>query len=69
MTEVRALLALLRENEASERPMPPSDLRSFQTVLTRAIMDLKILAPELGDQELIKSVAAEQAKLRCLGEA
>jgi hypothetical protein len=32
-------------------------------------MHLTILAPEIGDQELIESVAAELAKLRCLGEA
>jgi hypothetical protein len=32
-------------------------------------MHLTILAPELGDQELIKSVAAELAKVCSLGEA
>ena len=68
MTEVRALLAHLRDNEAAERPMPPTDLRTAQTVLIRARMDLTILTPGLGDQELIKSVTAEVAKVRCQGE-
>ena len=66
--EVRALLAVLRENEAAERPMPSKDLRTVQAVLIRVRMHLTILAPELGDQGLIKSVAAELAKLRSLGE-
>ena len=69
MTEVRALIALLRHNEAAERPIPPINLRTVQTVLLHAQMHLTILAPELGDQELIKSVAAELAKVRSLGEA
>ena len=69
--EVRALLAILRENEAAERPMPPADIRTVQTVLLSARMHLTIIAPELRGQELIKSVEAELAKLaklRCLGE-
>ena len=66
---MRALLALLRENEAAERPMTSIDLRTVQAVLTLASRHLTILAPELGDQELIKSLAAELAKLRSLGEA
>jgi hypothetical protein len=69
VTEVRALLAVLREHEAAERPMTPTDLRIVQAVLFSARMHLTILAPELGDQELIKSVAAELAKLRYLVEA
>jgi hypothetical protein len=66
VTEVRALLALLRENEAAERPIPPRDIHIVLTVLTGARMHLTILAPELGDQELIKSVAAELATLTAL---
>ena len=65
---MRALLAFLGENEAAERPMPPVYLQECQTVLSRASKRLTILAPELGDQELIKSVAAEVAKVRCLRE-
>jgi hypothetical protein len=48
--------------------MAPIDLRTLQGVLSRASKRLTILAPKLGDQELIKSVAAELAKLRSLGE-
>ena len=69
MTEVRALLALLRENEATERPMSPIDLRIFEDVIVRASKQLTILAPELGRQELRNSVAAELAKVRSLREA
>jgi hypothetical protein len=49
--------------------MTPLDTRIVQAVLIRARMHLTILAPEHGDQELIKSVAAELIKLRSLGEA
>ena len=66
---MHALLALLREIEEAERPMPSRNLQIVHNVLSRARMHLTILAPEIGDQELIKSVAAELAKLRCLGEA
>ena len=66
---MRALLAPLRKHEAAERPMTPLDTRIVQAVLIRARMHLTILAPEHGDQELIKSVAAELIKLRSLGEA
>jgi hypothetical protein len=54
---VRALLDLLRENGASV---------SCQNVLQHASKHLKILDPELGQQELVKSVAAELAKLTAL---
>ena len=64
--EVRALLALLRDNEAAERPMSPVGLQRCQLVLSRASKHLTILAPELGDQELIQSVAAEMATLTAL---
>ena len=55
---MRALLDLLRENEAAVKTMPPL----LQNVLQSATFHLKILDPEHGDEELIKSVAAEQAK-------
>ena len=39
-------------------------LRAFQNLLRLASLDLKILDPELGEEELVKSVAAEVGKLR-----
>jgi len=39
-------------------------LREIQGLLLLASLQLKILDPELGEQELIKSMAAEVAKLR-----
>ena len=56
---MRALLDLLRENEAAVSTMP----RLFQLHLQNASSHLKILDPEHGDEELMKSVAAEVAKL------
>ena len=56
---MRALLDLLRENEAPVDIM----LRSFQSVVQDASAHLKILDPEHGEEELINSVAAEMAKL------
>jgi len=60
---VRALLDLLRENEPTVR-----NFREFQELLSDASLQLKILDPELGEEELIKSVAAEVAKLREMAE-
>ena len=57
---MRALLDLLRENQAAVQDTPLPCL----LVLNDARKNLKTLDPELGDQELIKSVAAELAKLR-----
>jgi hypothetical protein len=57
---VRALLDLLRENEPAVQGM----LHDCQRLLNDAIKRLKILNPELGDEELIKSVAAELSNLR-----
>jgi len=56
--DVRALLDLLRENEAAAKSM----LRLCQEILQIATFQLKILDPEHGDEELINSVAAELAK-------
>ena len=56
---MRALLELLRENTAAVQDM----LSLCQTLLHDASLNLKILHPELGEEELIKSVAAELAKL------
>ena len=51
-SDVRDLLELMRENEAAVQ-----DLASpCQFLLHQASAHLKILDPELGDEELIKSV-------------
>jgi hypothetical protein len=57
--DVRALLDLLRENKA-----PVQYFCAFQNLLRLASLQLKIFDPELGEVELIKSMAAEVAKLR-----
>jgi len=54
---VRALLNLLQENEATLSPM------AWQNVLQRASSCLKIFDPVFGEDELVRSVAAELAKL------
>ena len=55
---MRALLGLLREDEARVLYLP-----AFQELLSNASLQLKILDPELGDEELIKSMAAAVATL------
>ena len=55
---MRALLDLLRDNEAADEIM----LGRRQDVLRDASRFLKILDPKHGDEELINSVAAELAK-------
>jgi hypothetical protein len=50
----------LRENEAAVQ----ARLLHSESLLELATLRLKILDPELGEEELIKSVAAERAKLR-----
>jgi hypothetical protein len=57
---VRALLDLVRENEA---PVKTTLFCFGQNVLQTASVHLKILDSENGDEELVKSVAAELAKL------
>ena len=56
---MRTLLDLLRENEASVQRQKGL----FRSLLQDASVYLKILDPESGEKELIKSVAAELAKL------
>ena len=56
---MRALLDLLRQNDAPVNTM----LCRFQSVLQNASSHLQILDPEHGVEELVKSVAAEVAKL------
>ena len=58
--EVRALLTLMRENEAAVQDLSGRCRR----LLLDASVHLKILDPELGEQELIELVALESAKLR-----
>jgi hypothetical protein len=58
---VRALLDLMRENEAAVQ----DKAGLFLPIVDRASSHLKILDPALGEEELIKSVAAERAKLCC----
>jgi len=56
---VRALLDLVRENEA---PVKTMLFCARRIVLQTASDHLKILDPECGEPELVKSVAAELAK-------
>jgi hypothetical protein len=49
----------MRENEAAVQDVA----RQCVGILDLAIGGLQILDPELGEEELIKSVAAERAKL------
>ena len=57
--EVRALLDLMRENEAAAQ-----DLSGLsQELLLEAASNLQILDPEHGKEELIELVEAELAKL------
>jgi len=59
---VRALLDLMRENEAAVKDVSSQ----CRALLGYASVHLKILDPEHGEEELIKSVAAEMAKLSLL---
>ena len=56
---MRALLDLMRENEAAVKDCSSQ----CRAVLQQASVRLKILDLEHGEEELIKSVAAEMAKL------
>ena len=58
--EVHALLDIFRENRAQVK----LGHDTFVSVLQQACTQLKILDPELGEQELIQLVAAELADLR-----
>ena len=63
--EVRALLDLMRENEAEVQVLAAP----CQDMLGRARRHLKILDPEVGEEELIEAVAAALAKLRALSRS
>jgi hypothetical protein len=58
--EVRALLGLMRENEAEAQ----SNSLVCQGALEQMTADLMILDPVVGEPELIKAVAEELAKFR-----
>ena len=57
---MRALLDLMRENEATVQ----MHVFLFAAVLESASEHLTILDPEVGEEELIQAVAAALAKLR-----
>jgi hypothetical protein len=59
---VRALLDLVSENGA----VVEDNLAHYQDLLQRASKHLTILDPELGQQELVKFVAAELARVTAL---
>jgi hypothetical protein len=59
---VRALLDLMRENGVSVQ----ENLVHCRDLLLRATSCLKILHPELGEQELVKFLAAKLATLTAL---
>jgi len=62
---VRTLLDLMRDNEACVRKLAAM----FAEVLESASQHLTILDPEVGEEELIKAVAAEQARLFALSRS
>ena len=59
---MRALLDLMRENGASVQ----NKLVPCQELLQEAMQHLQILDPGVGKEELVKSVAAELAKVTAL---
>ena len=59
---MRALLDLVRENGASVQ----DNLSQCSSLLQHASKHLQILDPELGEEELVKSAAAELAKVNAL---
>ena len=62
---MRALLDLMHENEASVQKLAAG----CAAVLMRARRHLKILDPEVGEEELIKAVAAALANLPALSRS
>jgi len=63
--EMRALLDLMRENEERVQGMAAA----CQEFLGEARLHLTILDPEVGEDELIKAVAAAQEKLSALARS
>ena len=62
---MRALIDLMRENEASVQKWAAG----CAAALKRASLQLTILDPEVGEEELIKAVAAKVEKLRELSRS
>ena len=62
---MRALLDLMRKNEARLQNIAASCAQ----ILEVASEDLTILDPEVGEEELIKAVAAELARLRAISRS
>jgi len=62
---VRTLLDLMRENETRVQEMAVP----CAAVLVQARRHLKILDPEVGEEELIQTVAAALARLRALSRS
>ena len=61
---MRALLDLMRGNKAAVQAMStPCNTLLRNATAHLAILDLAILDPEIGEEQLIKSAAAELAKL------
>jgi hypothetical protein len=56
---------MLRENEAEVQVLPAG----CAAMLGQARRHLKILDPEVGEEELIQAVAAELARLRALSRS
>ena len=63
--EVRALLDMMRENEERVQGMAAA----CQELLGHARQHLKILDPEVGEEQLINAVAAALAKLLALSRS
>ena len=63
--EVRALLDQMRENEAAVQ----RSASMCATELELANEHLMVLDPEVGEQDLIKAVAAEVARLHALSRS
>ena len=63
--EVRALLDLIRENEAAVQ----KSASMCATELEYASEHLRILDPRVGEAELIKAVSAEATRLRALSRS
>ena len=64
---MRALLDLMRENETARQnksePAAQNLVSDIARLLEHASQNLKILDPEVGDQELIQAVAVELDKV------
>ena len=63
--EVRALLDLMREKEEELKILAGA----CQELLEHASLSLNILDPEVGEEELIKAVAAALARLRAISRS